>query len=671
MRVKRYWGIAILLAGMLGFLGCGKTEETGKTAEEASAVQSPAEALDQAETPIEAAAADMQEEVTIPENGIAFSRNRSFYEETVGLEILSKKPGKIYYTTDGSNPGTDKTLYQQAISLEAGSTVKVTCIKAKAYFEDGTESETILHTYFVGKDVASRYDTLVFSVTTDPYNLYDYEYGIFVEGKLRDDFIRDNPGVEPDPDDPANFNMRGRDSEREVYLEVLEPDGTKVIGQEAGIRTYGGWSRAREQKSIKIFARKEYDENNNKFRYEFFPFKTSADGRGDILDTFKQLVLRNCGNDNGFGFIRDELFQTLAGQAGYPDYEAVRPAALYVNGDYRGFFWLHEVYCEEYFEDHYGDYEGSFTILEGGETYKNQDADGENADSVLEYDTLYDKYSHKDLTDNTVYEELCKLIDVRNYLEYFALQVYIGNEDWPHNNYRVYRYYTSEGEDYREAPFDGKWRYLLHDLDFSFGIYGTPAATNFLAKYLGPNGEVMDACPLFGQLMSRDDCKEIFIRKTLDLLNGSFAPDYLDDVLDEMNAARLKELKNTYNKGLLEDWVTYDQLDGRLNDIKSYASARADYILKSYLGIFDLGAVYQLEVQPAKDCKVKINSFVTDKAFSGSYYTEYDTVITPILPEGKAVDYWLVNGEKTAGEELVITGAMVKAAKIEVSFVIR
>lgn len=84
---------------------------------------------------------------------------------------------------------------------------------------------------------------MVFSITSDPYNLYDYEYGILVPGKLRDDFIKNNPGKNIEPPDPANFNLRGRESEREVYLEIFEPDGTVVASQNAGIRVYGGWSK--------------------------------------------------------------------------------------------------------------------------------------------------------------------------------------------------------------------------------------------------------------------------------------------------------------------------------------------------------------------------------------------------------------------------------------------
>ncbi len=605
----------------------------------------------------------------LSENEIAFSETDYFFENDLELQIDSEKPGQIYYTLDGKDPDQKSKQYTTPITLSADQNVKAVSVKAKAYFDDGTESKTIVHTFFIGGTVKKRFDTLVFSVTTDPYNLFDDEYGIFVEGKLREDYIKKNPYDKIEPNDPANFNMRGRDSEREVFLEVIEPDGTPVIGQKAGIRTYGGWSRARIQKSIKMYARKEYDEEDNKFRYAFFPERIGKDNT--VLDSFKQLVLRNCGNDNGFAFIRDELFQTLAAQAGYQDYEAVRPAAMYVNGDYRGFFWLHEVYGDDYFEAHYGKYDGSFSILEGGETFKDIDEDKENEAVVTEYTNMYDKFSGMDLTVEDNYRELCKQIDVENYLAYYALQIYIGNEDWPHNNYRTYRYYAAEKETYREAPFDGKWRYLLHDLDFSTGIYDKGALIDNIDNYIGPNGEVRETCPLFGQLMKREDCRELFLKQTLDLINGAFASKNLNLVLDRMNASRMNELSNTYGKGLLDDWVQPEQLNYRLGALKLYAQQRASHILTKYKDYFKLGEIYQLKATPAVGGTIQVNSFSTKEYFEGSYYKDFETIVTATLPEGARFDYWLVNGEKITEEELRITPSFLRDGLVEVKCMIK
>jgi len=609
----------------------------------------------------------MEEEKAIDfsDNEIAFSKSKHFYSDSIEIEILSKKAGQIYYTMDGSDPTEEKLLYKAPIKLNTGNNVSVTSLKAKAYFDDGSESDVITHTYFVGKDIAERFDTLILSVTTDPYNLYDYEYGIFVEGKLRDDFIKENPGIKVDPDDPANFNMRGREAEREVFLEVFEPNGIRAIGQKVGIRTYGGWSRARTQKSFKIFARKDYDIVNNKLRYEFFPFKSSADGKDDKIGSFKQLVVRNCGNDNGFAFIRDELFQTLAGIAGYKDYEAVRPVAVYINGDYRGFFWLHEVYCDEYFEDHYGKHDGSFEIIEWGEGYKDTGVLGGDENALVEFEDLYLSFSSMDLTDEDNYKSLCELFDVNNYLEYFAFNIYIGNEDWPHNNYRLYRYYPAIGEGYGQAPFDGKWRYLLHDMDYSFGIYGKGANADFLGPLLNENGQ----SPLFAALMKRVDCREVFVKKTLDLANGALSPSVLNSVLDSMNESRLNEIKHTFGTRLVDPWVNEGELSKQIDAIKSYGEARRVHIIESYNKYFDYGSIYELKVVPDDGCKVKINSYITGSPFTGSYYSDLSTTISAILPEGKSLLYWLVNGNRVEKEELIIDSSMIKKNKVEISFV--
>jgi len=611
--------------------------------------------------------ADENEQAETGVHGIAFAQQEYFYKDTVHVEIISGKPCEIYFTLDGSDPDKTKTLYREPIELRSKTILKVYPIKAKGYYEDGTETDTIVHTYFVGKDIRSRFNTLVFSITSDPYNLYDYEHGILVAGKLRDDFIKNNPWKEIEPPDPANFNIRGRESEREVYLEVIEPDGTGVASQNAGIRVYGGWSRANRQKSLKIYARREYDEINNKIRYEFFPNKRAASGDGRKIAEFKRLVLRNCGNDNGFAFIRDELFHTLAGLAGFRDYEAVRPAALFINGEYRGCLWLHEVYCDEYFEQHYGKYAGTFEILEGGETYKSADGDEGGEKALKDYEKAY-SYVNKNIRNDEIYEELCELIDVENYLEYYALQIYILNEDWPHNNYKVYRYYAAEGEEYGEAPFDGKWRYLLHDLDFSFGIYGARPTTDNISKYISTPGKTNWNSPLFSKLLQRDDCLEYFIKRTLDLINGVFSPDNFNMVLDELNDSRLHEQMHMYDKGIIDDWVRPDHLPDRIEDIKKFNKERAEYILERYRKLFNLGQIYRMNVKPPKGAGVRINGIETFEEFEGRYYSKYETVLTPLIPAGEEFSHWVVNGEAVEDYELIIKYSDTVDNRIEISY---
>jgi hypothetical protein len=133
----------------------------------------------------------------------------------------------------------------------------------------------------------------------------------------------------------------------------------------------------------------------------------------------------------------------------------------------------------------------------------------------------------------------------------------------------------------------------------------------------------------------------------------------------------MNELKHTYNKNLLDDWVQPDQLNYRLGVLKTYAKERASHIITKYQSYFGLGEIYELKASPAEGGTIKVNSFVTNEAFTGSYYKDYETIITATLPEGTSFDYWLVNGEKVIDEELIITPSSVKDGLVEVNCMVK
>lgn len=601
---------------------------------------------------------------------VNFSLENSFHASTAELVLTAENAVDIYYTLDGTIPNENTEKYQGPIRFTASKNTVAYAVSARALYADGTWSDTAVRTYFVGETVEERYDTLIFSITTDPYNLYDHEYGILVKGKLRDDFLLANPDAEIDGTTPANYLMRGRESERPIHLEVFTQNGELVLEQDAGVRVYGGWSRSNDMKSLKLFARKEYDEVNNKFRYPFFT--TSMDGSEQLVDSFKRLVLRAYGNDINNAFIREELFQTLAKQAGY-EAKAVRPAAVYVNGAYFGAYYLTEPYHESYFEEHYKKFDGVMEILEGTELEKQGESDGSNQYAVDDYQAMYEKYAYADLTDDTLYEELCEQVDVVNYIEHYAYQMYIGNEDWPHNNYKTYRYYAAEGEEYSdEAPFDGKWRYLLHDMDFSTGIYGTGVTQRYLTELIGKPGSIAEGCPLFCQLMRRKDCQDIFIKKTLDLLNGVFRSAYFDEQMRIMHEERLNEQLHSPESGHLETWGTeISQVEKNMSNIKSYMAKRGNYVYMNLYAFFDLDCKkYSIDLQIPENCNVTMNNgFTTDCGFEMLLYSAYDNVLTADSTDGKQFLYWVVDGVKHTEKELTITEDMLNGNTIIVEAV--
>lgn len=586
-------------------------------------------------------------------NDIMFSHNGYFYNQGFTLKIFSRLSGDIRYTLDGTTPTRESEKYEDSgISMMAaiGDKPNTYPLRVKAFYDDGTESETYVHTYFVSTGVKSRYTTLVFSITGDPADLTEAPDGIFYG---------------------TNYKLKGQASERPIHLEVIDSNGDPILSQFAGVRIYGGASRESYQKSMKFFARKSYDENHGSFRLSCFD-QLRLDGSNTQILNYDKFVLRNCGNDFQFAYVRDELNQTLAVMAGFSDFEAVLPAIAYRNGEYLGFYWLHSSYCDDFFQTKYGRNPalsenadpGEFFLLEGGDTYKKTDDDDEEKSSLAkDYEASYNDFTSRDVSNDAVYDELCKWMDVENYLDYFAYNIYLCNKDWPHNNYKCYRYLAGEGESYTEGTvFDGRWRYLLHDVDYTMGLYEqteVKSSYDTLRDILNEHSPRFS--PLLAQLLKRPECREYFVKRSLDYGNGALSYESVSETLDEINQNRKKEMEYYYDylENLHQEsiWTNRGHFDGFTQLIYDFAKKRPNRSLNFLRTNLELGADYTLEVTSSEEARIKVNGYTTKtgRNFTGKYFEDYETLVSAELPLGYCLDYWEVNGEKVSDATLRIT----------------
>lgn len=597
---------------------------------------------------------------------IDVSAESGFYDEDIVLTVTADKEGSIYYTTDGSAPDKEKEestfLYKEPIPLAVKAEESVEVYKFQAFYEDGTVSEILTRTYFMGKNIESRYDTMVISLTAEPDDLYGYDNGIFVEGRLREEWLSEHPDEEIAYNTPANYNVRGRESEREAYIEIFEPDGRRVISQDGGIRISGNFTRQSEQKSFKLYARKGYDEINNRFRYTFFDdMHSQADG--SMIGKYKTLKIRNTGNDRSEGFIRDELGMTLAAQAGFPETQSVRPVSVYINGVYQGLYWMHSEYDEEYFQEKYGEYDGAMVVIGNGETNMVTDSDDSLENKYAkEYMEIYNKYSAADLTEEAAFQELNSYIDIENYLKYYAIEVYMANRDWPFNNLQAYRYAAGENGYLEDSVFDGRFRYLLYDVDTTMGLGQVrdtldPSQSFETLKML----EERNYAPLFTALMKREDCRKYFASYICDLMNGAFSTENVSEVLDEMHELRKNEMKeyieeSVRNPNLPEIGEPY--LEMQMDCIKAWAEVTPENMLSGIQSLWNLGESYSLHMSLMEGEGAVINSLEVTGEYTGTYLTGCDTVITPLVPEGRRFSCWEINGEIYMEEAVTIDAGM-------------
>lgn len=565
---KLYCYLLTLMCVTAVICGCSSQKST----ESSSADVTESSSADVNEQTSVIISAPEDKEYIFPDNAPVFSLEDSFYNAHLSIELKTAYDAEIYYTEDGSEPDKSDTLYTEPIFYECEVTDFPTAhtIKAKAFYADGTESATSVHTYFTAAGTNEHFSEYVFSVSGEPSELTESPDGIFYG---------------------ENYEARGRESEREVYLSAWDNNGKQVMGQYCGVRIYGGGSRMNSIKSMKLFARKSYSSGDGKFVTSIFNTEVQ-DGSGNTVGEYDKLVLRNGGNDFQFAFIRDELCHTLAAEAGFSDYEAVKPAVCYLNGEYYGLFWLHETYCDDYFKEKYPNEAalGKFVIAEGTDTEKDVDETDEDSVHSVEFNEMYEKYSAADLTDDTVYDELCSLMDVENYLDYFAFNIYINNKDWPQNNFRCYRYCPLDGESAGEGVYDGKWRFLLHDMDYSMGMYEQPellANYNNLGHILKKGDERYS--PLFAALLEREDCRTYFSDKIYELADGVLDGENIKSALASLNGTRYFEQMKFYrhlnslrSKGDSSIWTNASHLTEQLNIINSFAEKREKFML-SYL----------------------------------------------------------------------------------------
>lgn len=494
---------------------------------------------------------------------VNISHESGIYHEPIELKVESWRPATILYTTNGERPSieSDNTLtYTEPLVLELGENTTTYSFQFLCMYEDGTVSD-IYERDFILEEVIDRFTTTyVVSITGDEESLFGYEEGIFVRGRQFDEYMTANPEVDTlSTIIPANYFS---EKEVPVHASVYKQDGTQIVSQNCGLKIYGNITRAKNQKSFRLTARYDYDDVNE-FSYEFLP-KLISDKTNAVIDDFQRLSFHNSGNDHGYGFGRTELIAELSRKAGFPDVLVSESVTVYVNGKYQGVYWLQNTYDDRYFKEKYGKYDGKMVVCEGTLDWMAE----ENAEDIYEksYSVHYNDFSlwvrDADLQEEDNWKRVCETIDIDNFAQYMAIEYYINNIDWPHNNVKVYRYVNDNGDYQEGSVFDGKYRYLLFDTDYGMGLkfqgwYGCDETSRRLGELSDFNANSL----IFSALLQREEFKNLFVNEVLCLLNESFSVDEVTAVLNELNHKRLDELQYMMeNTSLLKNslWETDD-----------------------------------------------------------------------------------------------------------------
>jgi len=553
-----------------------------------------------------------------------FSHAGGFYNEPFELEISpSNEDAVIYYTLDGSQPSDTSFAYDGPITIGSGKNdenyfseitgtapqwvgpegevFKITVVRAIQKTPDGTVSDIATHSYIIDENNPDRYSLPVVSIAVDEDSLFDYERGIYVKGKIYDEFYDPNTSWWHRP---ANYTQRGVDWERPMHIEFFDEDGTVKIAQDAGLRIHGGASRSYPQKSLRLYSRSDY--GTSRFTHQFFPDKS--------LDDYNRLILRNSGNDWFHTMFRDAVIQRVVGGLDFAT-QAYRPVVVFLNGEYWGIYNIRERFDKHYLETNYGVDRENVDLLTHRRTVK----EGDN----VHYDAMLNYIHEHGLKENEHYQHIQTLMDVGNFLDYNIAHIYARNTDWPGNNIDYWRHRTDEYEP--DAPYghDGRWRWLFYDADFGFGLRNgvDDAQHNTIDFATETNGPTWPNPPwstfLLRSFLENEQFRISFINRFADLLNSTFKPARIISIIDEMQAVIEPEMEEHIHR-----WPVIASFEGWKNNVdimRIFAQKRPGYQRQHILEYFELedSITVSIDVSDLAAGAVQINSLVIDNSTEG------------------------------------------------------
>ena len=599
-----------------------------------------------------------------------------FFTEPFTLTVTCDHPdARVYYTLDGSIPDEnslpfpadglfmDRTgkmedtlrhvpgtsLDTDAYTLPDEDFPSAHALRAVAVLPDGTRSNVVSGTYFVGYYRNRLYGDLpVISLIMEPSALFDYETGIYILGKTFAEWEAEQTESFEAWQAVGNFSNRGRDWEREVTVDFMMSE-QEYFQQDMGVRIKGGTSRTAPQKSLRLIAREDYGEKNVKYPL-FTDNYREADG--DLVEKYKSVTLRNGGNDRGVALIRDPYITALA-EGMHFETAANRPVIGFINGEYWGIYTLHEEYSDNFIGYHYDiDNKNVITVKNG------KVEDGEEEDYAL-YEEMYDFIAYGDMTEEADYLAACDMLDMDSFADYLALTFYICNDDsiFEGNNWQLWR--VREPEEGAESPADGKWRVMLFDSDHAAGVYQNGA--NFMERNI--DGKIFDEAEdghparLAQSLIWNDDFMEKLIVAMLDVRNLHFEENRAAKLLQSMTSQYQPYAPDTFRRfGPMWGpwWDAKGAYGNNLRDVGTFFTGRYDGFPAVMQDAFSLDdpITVTLAAEGAGMIRVNGRSVTVTKPLELVYFPGLPLTLEAIAQDGSAFTLWQIPESDTVIEDL-------------------
>jgi uncharacterized repeat protein (TIGR02543 family) len=502
------------------------------------------------------------------------------YSGTVTVEVIPPASGgEVRYTLDSVEPTESSPLFTDPILLE-----ETTVLRSRSFTTGLFPSSITTHTYIINDPS----ELPVTSLVSHPDDLFERNNGI-----LHDDNIWE-------------------DWERLMHLEYMEPGGEMVLSQDAGVQLFGGGSRQFAQKSLRLIARTGYGLSS--FDHAVFPEKP--------LSSFSQLVWRNSGSEWTNTMFRDGLVHRLVRQTGI-DHLSWKPSRVYLNGEYYGILNTREHVDAEYVEANNGVDAGNIDLIKDHEEVK--------AGDLVHHDAMieYLRYHWQGIPDHFVHMET--LMDMDNFIDYNIMEIFFANTDWPGQNIACWRPRTP----------DGRWRWILYDLDFGLGFrgeYDHDTLSFALSFSTGSWPNPYMSTYLLRSLVHSPEFVTRFVNHYCDHLNTTFKPEHTQPIRLDARAAIEPEITRHKERWDQPMWFWESQMD-EVEEFLNLRPAQAREHLRAKFELED-DVTLTLNMEPQGSGGVRLSAVTVDTAFTGVYFRNSTFEVTAVPAPGYVFTGW-------------------------------
>ena len=497
------------------------------------------------------------------------------------IKVSIPSGSMLRYTTDGSTP----TLTNGTTSYNGRFNINATTTYRFRLFQEGKLPSAVVTRSYIYQD--KNYTLPVISVVTDYVNLYDDSLGVYVKGV--------NGRTGNGQSTPCNWNM---DWDRPVNFEYITPEGGMVVNQEVDFAMCGGWSRAWSPHSFKLKAEKIY-EGLNSIDYPFFADKPYL--------KHKTLQIRNGGNDTGCR-IKDAALQEIVHRSGLDvDGQSTQPVVHFINGEYRGMLNMREPNNKHFAYANWGIDTDEMDQFEMSPDSGYVQMEG-TREAFLEWYAL-----SANAANTNTYEKIRQLVDIDEYINYMAIEFYLGGTDWPQNNIKGFRPRTE----------NGRFRFVMFDLDGTLATT-TPFSTfeqkqtytfDYIYDMNGHLTEEIEMVTIFLNMLENESFRKQFI-DTYCLVAGSvFEPTRCNEIIDEM-AARTAPILAYEGQSPM----------GTANSLKSSLANRSNTMINALIAYWRMGLTSKMKQTVSikaniADAPLRLNDMtIPTNQFSGTLF---------------------------------------------------